>query len=187
MGMVDRKRLLLVRHGEYHASAKSGLDEGLTPRGRRQAMRLARYLSSEPITRVVSSTLERARETAGILHDAGGLPRPSVSASLREVLPSSIPGRLQLTRTARRAAGRQLDRAIEKYFRPRSHEVLLLVAHGNLIRALVCRVFGIDIHRWYRMGINHCSVTEIEIGSDGETFLIRFNDVGFMPRSMRKT
>lgn len=184
---MNRKRLLLVRHGEYLIPAEAGLDGALTLRGRRQATHLARYLISEPVTRVVCSSLERARETADILHRAGNLPKPAVSASLREFLPSSIPGIVRLTPTARIAACQRLDRVVEKYLRPRTREVLLLVAHGNLIRALVCRAVGMRLHRWYRMGINHCSVTELQIGPDGEIYLVRLNEVGFLPPSMRST
>ena len=139
---MSRKRLLLVRHGEYERLPVSGVDGGLTSRGRRQVAKLARYLSTEPIQRTVCSPLTRARETADILHRAGGCSKPSVSASLREFQPSSVPGGRQLNPTARLAADQRLNRAVDKYCRPRAGEVLLLVAHGNLIRALVCRALA---------------------------------------------
>lgn len=184
---MNRRRLLLVRHGEYQISAQPGVDGSLTRRGRRQATHLARHLISEPITRVVCSSLCRARETADVMYRAGNVPKPTVSASLREFLPSSVPGIVHLTPTARLAAAQRLDQVVEKYLRPRAREVLLLVAHGNLIRALVCRAVGMRLHLWYRMSISHCSVTEVAIESDGETLLVRLNEVGFLPLSMRST
>lgn len=181
---MNRKRLFLIRHGEYESTIKSGRGGRLTARGERQARHLAKYLSAVPATRVVCSNLSRATQTADILHRAGGLPKASVSASLREFLPSSIPGRVHLTRAERVAARRRLSRLVDRYCRPRAREVLILVGHGNLIRALVCRMFRMRLHQWFRMDVNHCSATEVQIGPAGERFLVHFNEVGFMPRSM---
>ncbi len=182
---VNRRRVILVRHGEYQSASRSSRGGRLTARGKRQAIHLAKYLSVEPATRVVCSDLTRARQTAHILHRVGGHPKASVSAALREFLPSSIPGRVRLTRADQIAAHRHLHRVVETYFRPGDLEVLLLIGHGNLIRALVCRTLRMRLHQWHRMSLNHCSVTEVQIGPAGERFLVRFNEVGFMPRSMR--
>ncbi len=83
-------RLLLVRHGETddnHRRVFQGQGgKALNARGREQAKKLAERLVAEgaEIDALVSSDLERARETAAILGDALGL-TPSFDPGLREV------------------------------------------------------------------------------------------------------
>jgi broad specificity phosphatase PhoE len=64
--------LLLTRHGHTNRSEPEQylgqrLAAQLTPRGRRDARRLAARLADVPIGRVISSPLDRAAETAAIL------------------------------------------------------------------------------------------------------------------------
>jgi probable phosphoglycerate mutase len=68
--------LLLVRHAEpVRVEGGTGVpaDPGLTDRGRRQADRLAEWLALEPVDAVVSSPMQRARETAAPIAAAHGL------------------------------------------------------------------------------------------------------------------
>ena len=63
--------VLLLRHGHSTANAAgvlAGWSEGvgLTDTGREQAERLAERLAPVPVVRVVSSPLQRCRETAAI-------------------------------------------------------------------------------------------------------------------------
>ncbi len=71
-------RFILVRHGESEANAKRVFagqrDSPLTPLGRRQAEAVATVLAKEPITRVVSSDLSRARDTAAAVARRHRLP-----------------------------------------------------------------------------------------------------------------
>jgi broad specificity phosphatase PhoE len=57
-----------ARHQDIEA------DQPLTVRGRHQAIEAARQLAAEPITRIYSSTLLRARQTADLLAATLGLP-----------------------------------------------------------------------------------------------------------------
>jgi probable phosphoglycerate mutase len=69
-------QLVLARHGETAANVaklwQGAEDEGLTARGVRQAQALARRLASEydTATAIYSSPLNRARQTAEIVHAA---------------------------------------------------------------------------------------------------------------------
>jgi len=79
--------LVLVRHAEAeNRETEDGApaDPALTPRGRRQADAVARWLVREPIDRVVSSPSRRARETAKPLSRLTGL-APELDERLREV------------------------------------------------------------------------------------------------------
>lgn len=80
-------RFIVVRHGESEANRKrvfaGQTDSPLTPLGRRQARALADALRDEPIGRVVSSDLARARDTARLIAEPRRLPVDTTPA-LRE-------------------------------------------------------------------------------------------------------
>lgn len=81
-------RVIFVRHGESEANllnefSNRGLKHGLTERGRAQAIALARALANVPVSRILSSPLLRALQTAEILADALHVPYEIVDA-LRE-------------------------------------------------------------------------------------------------------
>lgn len=71
-------RLLAIRHGETDWNVgtriQGQLDIPLNATGRWQAARLARALADEGLTRLYSSDLQRARQTAQALAEATGLP-----------------------------------------------------------------------------------------------------------------
>ncbi|MEO8548398.1 MAG: histidine phosphatase family protein [Kofleriaceae bacterium] len=82
------RRILLARHGQTAWNALGRLqghtDIELDETGRGQALALARRLDGAGITRVWSSDLARARETAAIVAGALALPPPEVDPELRE-------------------------------------------------------------------------------------------------------
>lgn len=82
--------LYLVRHGATEANERvpyilqgSGIDLPLSPRGRDQAAALARFFSGRSINRIYSSSMLRARETAGAIADALGH-EPAILGDLEE-------------------------------------------------------------------------------------------------------
>lgn len=80
-------RYVIVRHGESESNARrvfaGQTDSPLTPAGRRQAEAVADALAPEPIARVISSDLSRARETAALIARRHRL-RVETTAALRE-------------------------------------------------------------------------------------------------------
>ena len=78
-------RLILVRHGQstYNAQARlqGQADPPLSDAGRAEAELLRSALAPFPEDRVVTSDLQRARETATLL----GYPNARVDARLREI------------------------------------------------------------------------------------------------------
>jgi probable phosphoglycerate mutase len=77
-GQEPRKRILLVRHGQTTYNVEKRLPGqlpgvSLTDTGRRQAHRAAVALAGLPLSAVVSSPLERARDTAAIIARGWGL------------------------------------------------------------------------------------------------------------------
>jgi len=82
------RRILLARHGQTAWNALGKLqghtDIELDPTGRDQARTLATSLRDAGVTRVWSSDLARARETAAIVATQLGLQPPEVDPELRE-------------------------------------------------------------------------------------------------------
>jgi len=81
-------RLYFVRHGQSEANVQSvisnrDLPHPLTELGRQQAMQLAQAMAAVPVTRIYSSPLLRARQTAEILSAALGAPI-EITDALRE-------------------------------------------------------------------------------------------------------
>jgi serine/threonine-protein phosphatase PGAM5 len=178
--------LVLVRHGEFSPSSL-----GLTRLGRRQARRTAKRLSHLPVTRIHSSTMKRAWETAIII--AAQLPErelvrahllreclPNLPLSLRRISPEITPDML------RRGKDR-VDRAFRRYFRGPAHrdECDVLVSHGNVIRYLAGRTLGLEKYGWHRLGTSHCGITVIRISRDGSCSLDACNDTGHLSGTMR--
>ncbi len=81
-------RILLVRHGQTAWNAAGRLqghtDIELDDTGRAQALALAQTLGDAGVTRVWSSDLLRARQTASIIAEHLQLAAPAVDAELRE-------------------------------------------------------------------------------------------------------
>ncbi len=80
-------RYVIVRHAESEANRKrvfaGQTDSPLTPLGRRQARAVAQALRREPIARVISSDLSRARDTARAIARVHGV-TIETTAALRE-------------------------------------------------------------------------------------------------------
>jgi broad specificity phosphatase PhoE len=82
------KRILLVRHGESVWNAEGrwqgAANPPLSDTGRAQGRAVAAAVAGEGFDSVVSSDLDRARETAQIVADILGLAAPRVDAGWRE-------------------------------------------------------------------------------------------------------
>ena len=89
-------RLILVRHGETHWNEKRLVQGGdadieLNDTGLAQARKVGAFLAAEPITAVLSSPLQRASVTAGMIASRHGLP-VEVDERLRELRVGDLDG-----------------------------------------------------------------------------------------------
>ncbi|CAI9734821.1 Hypothetical predicted protein [Octopus vulgaris] len=184
------RHLFLIRHGQYLTRQTEDYLNILTPLGEEQALMTGRRLLELkiPFTRIVSSTMMRADQTAKIVHQFFPDLRLEYSDLLREGMP--IPP--EPARTSWRpewkflADGPRIEAAFQEYFhranidqKDDSYEIL--VCHANVIRYFVCRALQFPPEGWMRMRLYHASITWITIKPDGKVSLKLVGDAGHIP------
>jgi len=191
--------LLLVRHGHTDAAGKrlTGRAPGvhLNELGRRQAERLVERLDGVRIDTIVSSPLERCRETAAPLAKARGravdVGRAWIEVGYGEWTGRSI-SQLRRTKLWRRVMfapsnvrfpggesllevqGRAVDATLDIAAR-HARGTVVVVSHADVIRLLVAHVAGMHADHLQRLSIDTASITAISI-SDGFPRLLTVND-----------
>ena len=191
--------LLLVRHGHTDAAGKrlTGRAPGvhLNELGRRQADRLVERLDGVRIDAIVSSPLERCRETAAPLAKARGravdVGRAWIEVGYGEWTGRSI-SQLRRTKLWRRVMfapsnvrfpggesllevqGRAVDATLDIAAR-HARGTVLVVSHADVIRLLVAHVAGMHADHLQRLSIDTASITAVSI-SDGFPRLLTVND-----------
>ena len=179
-------RLLLVRHGEsiwnIMGRYQGQMDVPLSAGGRVQAERAARRLASERIDAIYASDLSRARDTAEIIGQRLGMPVMGVSG-LREIhlgvwqglsyevvrrrhfrdrdptpcYPVDVPppGGESL-----RDVQMRVTVAVEEIVRRHPYGTLVIVTHGACLKALFCRLLGVDLSDYGRFRFDPGSISE---------------------------
>jgi broad specificity phosphatase PhoE len=179
------RKLILVRHGQYDYETGN-----LTALGQRQARTVAKALRGVELSAIHCSTMPRARQTAAILKKAlRSRLKVRFSPMLREKLPTPVPG---LTERSDLPELRQnllrMKRAHARLARPaRGERTELIVAHGNLIRLIVCLALKLKPVTWLKMNIHNCSVTILWVKDDATQILGSFNETGHLPLKLRTT
>jgi broad specificity phosphatase PhoE len=191
--------LILVRHGESTGNAAGLLlgriDAPLTDRGRAQAQSLGGSLSG--ITRVISSPLERARDTAAALDlglpieiddrwvelDYGefdGQPLSSVPAEVWKRWRSDPNYRPPGGETLAEAGVRVRSACEELFAGAESAEAragdVVVVSHVSPIKAAVCWAMGLGDEGAWRLYLATASITRIAWGAGATPVLQRFNE-----------
>jgi broad specificity phosphatase PhoE len=198
-------RLLLVRHGitqnniDGHYTGQS--DIPLSELGRRQALAVGSYLANEELDVIISSDLQRARDTARaiarhhnlpVLEDPDlreismgtweGLSREQIQARDHEewIYVSSDPihhapaGGETFAQLGERAA-RALQRCQENYV----GKTILWATHGGFIEAVICHALKLGLH--YRRCFRHDNTAVTELHFLHELPIIaRMNDTAHL-------
>lgn len=197
--------LLLVRHGITQHNLE-GLYTGqkdipLTELGRQQAEAVARYLAGEKLDVIISSDLQRARDTATAIAHYHNLPVLE-DAELREVhvgrWESLSPAQIQelygeewvsvrsdpanyaplygetLLQLKERSA-----RALRRYREQYEGKVVLWVTHGGFIGVLLCSALQLDLKYRRSFHIENTSVNEIHF-AEGLPGIARLNDTAHL-------
>ncbi|MET9439575.1 histidine phosphatase family protein [Streptomyces sp. NPDC006610] len=200
--------LILVRHGRSTANTE-GVLAGRTPgvaldeRGAEQAAALPGRLAELPLAEVVTSPLQRCRETVRPLLDA----RPGLTAHTEERIsecdygdwsgrklaelkdeplmeivqahPSAaaFPGGESLRTMQTRAAEavREWNARVERDHGPDA--VYLMCSHGDIIKSLVAEALGLHLDLFQRIAVEPCSITAIRY-TRLRPFVVRLGDTG---------
>lgn len=198
--------VLLVRHGRTAANA-SGVLAGWTPgvhldeAGAAQAAALGARLLPVPVAAVVSSPLERCRETAGALladrattpehvderlgecryGDWTGRPLKELSKDplwkVVQAHPSAVtfPGAEGESMRDMQARAVDAVRAWNGLLGPEA--TWLAVSHGDVIKAILADALGVHLDQFQRIQVDPCSLAVIRY-TPTRPFVLRMNDTG---------
>ncbi|KOU54646.1 histidine phosphatase family protein [Streptomyces sp. WM6378] len=200
--------LILVRHGRSTANT-AGVLAGWTPgvaldeRGRAQAAALPARLASLPLAAVVTSPLQRCRETVQPLLDARpGLPlhpedligechygdwsgrklselsaEPLMEVVQQHPSNAAFPGGESMRAMQARAveAVRDWNTRIETEHGPDA--VYAMCSHGDIIKSIVADALGMHLDLFQRISVEPCSLTVIRY-TRLRPFLVRLGDTG---------
>nr|WSZ95214.1 MSMEG_4193 family putative phosphomutase [Streptomyces sp. NBC_00857] len=200
--------LILVRHGRSTANT-AGLLAGWTPgvsldeRGAAQAAALPGRLAGVPLAAVVTSPLQRCRETLQPLLDARPELEPQTDERIGECHYGDWSGRklaeladeplmtvVQQHPSAAAFPGGESLRAMQaravdavREWNARVEEehgedaVFLMCSHGDIIKALVADALGMHLDLFQRIHVDPCSVTAVRY-TPLRPFLVRLGDTG---------
>ncbi|RNE49627.1 histidine phosphatase family protein [Corynebacterium alimapuense] len=184
------RRLVLVRHGQTHYNAtrrmQGQLDTELSALGRDQARAAGRLLIDAGISRIVSSDLSRAFDTASIIAEVLGLDvvkdsrlrethlgqwqaktsmevdaeLPGARAAWRHDATWAPPGGESRVEVAKRA--RPVVEELMESYEGWDGNAVLLVAHGGTISALTSHLLGLDVSMYpIFSGLNNAGRSEL--------------------------
>ena len=176
----------LIRHGAYVAdrNADPQLGPGLTALGIAQARLIAARLNGAGVKfdSMTSSPMQRARDTAAVMHETLATLPVAQSPLLRECMPPVFES-VEAEAAERAACAKQLDQAFAEFFTPtkNANRNDILVAHGNVIRYLVMKALKVDTRAWLGMSVPHASLTVIQVYADGSTKVLAVGDSGHIP------
>jgi serine/threonine-protein phosphatase PGAM5 len=181
------RTVYLIRHGAYVAdrNADPQLGPGLTPLGIAQARLVAVRLNGSGVSfdSMTVSPLQRARDTAAVMHETLSKVPLTQSALLRECTPTLPEAAQGEVARERAACTRQLDQAFAQFLvpAPGAERNDILVAHGNVIRYLTMKALKVDAPVWAALSVAHASLTVIEVRPDGSARVLAVGDNGHIP------
>ena len=178
-------KLYLVRHGEtdYNNSLRfqGQIDIPLNQKGIEQAEKVAGFLKDIPLQAIYSSSLKRARTTAEIIGRVKGI-EPQITDALRE-MSFGIWENMNSSDSQKKYAKEWKDffaspastkipqgesmSDVQKRAYPVVQQILdqypegdvAFVAHGGIIRVLICTMLGLDLNRAWHLHVGNASVT----------------------------
>lgn len=182
-------RVDLVRHGHVENPERRVYGRlpgwSLSAEGRRQAADVAGHLRGRPIVHVYASPLERATETAAAIAEACGVPVSTDDALLEAALGMRWEGlswsEVRTTRHAELDAylhrphevdfaeetfaelGDRMVDAIRRIVARHAGREVVVVSHGDPIKAAVCHLTGIAIADMHSLRVTTGGLVALEI------------------------
>jgi alpha-ribazole phosphatase len=186
-------RLFLARHGQTAWNVKSRymgqVDVPLDETGERQAALLGHRLAEEGLAAIYTSDLLRARQTAIAIAahqtcplipearlremDFGvwqGLTYAEIQETNRINLEAWEADRLRNTPPGGESLSQfssRVEAAYQEIIQAHLEETTLVVAHGGVMKILLCLVLGLPPERYWQIQISPASLSEIWIYPEG--------------------
>jgi probable phosphomutase (TIGR03848 family) len=206
--------VLLVRHGltATTGSVLTGWTPGipLDDRGRKQAEALASRLAPVPLDAIISSPLERCRQTADAIA-AAGQGRPAVlederlgechygdwtGQPLKRLAREPLWRVVQAHPGAARFPGEDGESIMDMQHRAvaavrhwnlclGADATYLICSHGDVIKSIVADSLGMHLDMLQRIQVDPCSLTAIRY-TPLRPFVLRMNDTGGVVDSLKK-
>lgn len=178
------RRVLLVRHGEPHPRWRGVCygrsDAGLGSRGRAQSREASRRLATEPITRLYTSPLRRARRLADLIAEHRGIesivePRlaerdfgewegrtwDAIHAASGSAMEGLIHDPAGFRPPAGETTAELAARVLAWYRRLPADGVIVAVTHGGPIAALRGSLLGLPARDWLALIPAFCEISEL--------------------------
>lgn len=198
--------VLLVRHGRTTANSSgllAGWTEGvgLDDKGREQARTLAERLRPVPLAAIVTSPLQRCRETVDPLAEGrDATPVESddrvgecrygdwTGMELKKLAKDPLWRVVQAHPSAavfpgpdgealRATQARAVDAVRDWNARLGDDATYLVCSHGDVVKAIVADALGLHLDMFQRIQVDPCSLTVVRY-TPLRPFLVRLNDVG---------
>lgn len=201
---VEQSTLLyLVRHGETDWNVANRFqgqaDTPLNGRGHSQGAALARYFVEQPIHRVYSSDLQRAKDTASYISMAKGL-ETEILPELREIsfgiwegmtrseiwkqYPDQIrlwqedPNKLAVPGAETYpVAQKRLCQTVKKLVATHWGENIVVVSHGGAIRLLLTALLEMELTGIWHFTLESAGINQLVFYPEGRVVLKRLNQI----------
>ncbi|CAF1070304.1 unnamed protein product [Adineta steineri] len=185
------RHLYLIRHGKYFQNAKNIKKMKLTSLGKEQVGYTGKYLNEMNIKfdRLIHSGMIRALQSAIIINQQLNYPLKLIEdKNLAEGLPVLPSPYVNLTQRQINSYShkQRMDEAFRTYFHRAYYKQYkdthdIIVFHANVLRYFICKVMQFPIEFWLNIELNHGSITQITILSNGNVILQKVGDSGFIP------
>lgn len=195
--------IYLIRHGRQN-NKLCNVDISLSKEGETQADLLGKRLENYHVDALYSSDLLRAIQTAEIINKHLGL-TPYIRKELREISFGKLEGKTNeyihehfsdflknkdmLTTDIPYPGGENGEDVCNRMY-PVIEEIarsglknVVIVTHGNAIRALITRILGIDYAKksLFSYDLENCSITQLKYVVEKDRFYLeRLNDYSHM-------
>jgi len=184
---MGKRIIYLIRNAQY--DRENNLQMPLTPIGIQQAQYTGQALSNlhidaiyySPYTQMYQTTQVVNRQLRVDIHDNAQLKQyedeqqQDIATFTREMLMAGNDRQQQ-----------QITAIYDSFFHNTQADDLrlVLIAHGNIIRDLICYAIGVNPATWQHMLIHNCGISSVAISVDGSVEMLAYNETKHLPQNL---